>query len=403
MSKLFRHATVVTLSTQEGWSIISDGAIWVNDDHIQWVGKDSSIPLSAAYDSEEDLEGAVVTPGLIDCHTHLIYGGDRTEEFEERLKGVSYAEIAHGGGGILSTVRATRASSSEVLLESAKKRLLSLMQEGITTIEIKSGYGLSLDSEATCLRVARQLAIELPVSVRTTCLAAHTIAPEFSGEGGGDSYVEAVCHWLPLLDAEGLLDAVDGFCEEIAFNRQQIRRIFSTAQRLGIPVKLHAEQLSNQHGAELAAEFGALSCDHLEYLDTAGIKAIAKSGTVAVLLPSAFYAIREKQCPPVSDLRAAGVPIALATDHNPGTSPCLSPLLIMNMACILFRMTPEEALRGMTVNAARALGLSDRGKIVTGSRADLAIWPLDHPRELAYGIGQHPQCRLIVGGKEVSL
>lgn len=401
MLKLFRHATIVTLASEIGWGLVSDGAILVSNDHIQWVGPDSGIPECIAIDSEEDLEGALVTPGLIDCHTHLIYGGDRTAEFEHRLLGMSYAEIAQSGGGILATVQATRACSSEELMNSARDRLQLLIKEGVTTVEIKSGYGLSFEHEDLSLRVAKQLANDLQITVFTTSLAAHTVPPEFSGKS--DAYIDAICEWLPKWHADGLIDAVDGFCETIAFSTQQIRRVFSAAQKLRLPVKLHAEQLSNQQGAQLAAEFGALSCDHLEYLDVAGVQAMARSGSVAVLLPTAFYAMREKQLPPIFHLRKAGVPIALATDHNPGTSPCLSPLLVMNMGCILYGLTPEESLRGMTVNAARALGLVDRGKLVNDSRADLAIWSLEHPRELAYGIGQRPGCRTIISGNEVQI
>jgi imidazolonepropionase len=274
------------------------------------------------------------------------------------------------------------------------------MTEGVTTLEVKSGYGLSALHEARCLRVARRLGRELPLSVRTTCLAAHALPPEF--EGRGDDYIDTLCTWLPALHAEGLVDAVDAFCERIGFTTAQTRRVFAAARALGLPVKLHAEQLSDQGGAQLAAEFGALSCDHLEYLSEAGVQAMAGAGTVAVLLPGAYYFLRETQLPPIAALRAAGVPIAIATDHNPGSSPTLSPLLMLNMACTLFRLTPEEALRGMTVNAARALGLHDRGTLVAGQRADFAVWPHEHPNALAYAFGQRPAARVISGGVEVA-
>jgi imidazolonepropionase len=346
--------------------------------------------------NEVDLGGALLTPGLVDCHTHLVYGGHRAAEFELRLEGVSYEAIARSGGGIRSTVNATRTATDEDLFERACKRARTLMSQGVTTIEIKSGYGLSEHDEARSLRCARRVAQAMGLTVRTTCLAAHAIPSEY--EGRPDDYIEAVCAWLPKWHAEGLVDAVDAFCERIAFSPDQVRRVFECARALGLPVKLHAEQLSDQGGAALAAEFGALSCDHLEWVSDTGIAAMAAAGSVAVLLPAAFYYLRETQLPPVEALRRAGVPIALATDHNPGSAPLLSPPLVLNLACTLFRLTPEEALRGMTVHAARALGFRDRGVLGVGMRADFAVWDLDHPAELAYWIG-HQACRkTILGG-----
>ncbi len=321
-------------------------------------------------------------------------------EFELRLEGASYEDISRAGGGIRSTVAATRAADDQTLFELARQRASVLMAEGVTTLEVKSGYGLSAMHEARCLRLARRLGRALPLTVRTTCLAAHALPPEF--EGRPDAYIDAVCTWLPALHAEGLVDAVDAFCERIGFTPAQTRRVFEAARSLKLPVKLHAEQLSDQGGAQLAAEFAALSCDHLEFLSAAGVKAMAGAGTVAVLLPGAFYFLRETQLPPVAALRAAGVPIAIATDHNPGSSPTLSPLLMLNMACTLFRLTPEEALRGMTVNGARALGLHDRGTLAPGQRADFVVWPHKHPNALAYAFGQHPAPRVISGGVEVA-
>jgi len=399
MTTLWRNARLATLAAPNGWGLMDHGALLVDGPTLRWVGSESSLPAGLSAGAEHDLGGALVTPGLVDCHTHLVYAGDRAREFEMRLEGASYEDISRAGGGIRSTVAATRAASDEALWAGARQRALALMTEGVTTLEVKSGYGLSALHEARCLRVARRLGRELPVSVRTTCLAAHALPPEF--EGRGDDYIDAVCTWLPVLHAEGLIDAVDAFCERIGFTTAQTRRVFAAARALGLPVKLHAEQLSDQGGAQLAAEFGALSCDHLEYLSEAGVQAMADAGTVAVLLPGAYYFLRETQLPPVAALRAAGVPIAIATDHNPGSSPTLSPLLMLNMACTLFRLTPEEAVRGMTANAARALGLHDRGTLVAGQRADFAVWPHEHPNALAYAFGQHPTSRVISGGVEV--
>jgi imidazolonepropionase len=420
MKTLWRHAHLVTLAKSgvtlaksgvtlakngvtlggSGYGEIEGGALLVEGDRITWVGADHALPPDLRVDAEHDLGGALVTPGLVDCHTHLVYAGDRAPEFEQRLQGASYQQIARAGGGIRSTVAATRAASDVDLFAAARQRACALMVEGVTTLEVKSGYGLSLEHEARCLRVARRLGVELPVTVKTTCLAAHAVPPEF--EGRPDDYIDAVCRWLPALHAEGLLDAVDAFCESIAFTPAQTRRVFDAARALGLPVKLHAEQLSDQGGAALAAGCGALSCDHLEWLSVEGIEAMARSGSVAVLLPGAFYFLRETKLPPVQGLRDAGVPIAIASDHNPGSSPGLSLLLMLNMACTLFRLTPDESLRGATVNGARALGLRDRGTLAAGQRADFVVWALDHPAELAYWFGHNPCRRVVVGGCERS-
>jgi imidazolonepropionase len=364
------------------------------------VGAESELPsaLARRVTSEHDLGGALVTPGLVDCHTHLVYAGQRAREFELRLEGASYEDIARQGGGIRSTVAATRGASDDELFVLAAARARALMAEGVTTLEIKSGYGLSLHDERRCLAVARRLGAELDLSVRTTCLSAHALPPEF--EGRPDDYIAAACSWLPALKREGLVDAVDAFCERIGFNPAQTRRVFEAARALDLPVKLHAEQLSDQRGAELAAEFGALSCDHLEHLSEAGVRAMAGAGVAAVLLPGAFYFLRETKLPPIAALRAQGVPIAIATDHNPGSSPTLSLLLMINMACTLFRLMPEEAVRAVTVNAARALGLADRGVLAAGMRADFAVWDLEHPNELAYWFGHNPCRRVVHGGRE---
>jgi imidazolonepropionase len=392
---LWRHGRLATLAGNAAWGWIADGALLVEGERLLWVGPDAELPASlrSGIAEEHDLQGACVTPGLIDCHTHLVYGGDRAAEFEMRLQGASYEQIARAGGGIRSTVRATRDASDEALFAAAAQRLQHWLAEGVTTVEVKSGYGLSAHDEARCLRVARRVGQALPIDVRTTYLAAHALPPEFDGRA--DAYIDAVCQWLPALQAEGLVDAVDAFCERIGFTRAQTQRMFEAARALGLPVKLHAEQLSDQRGAELAAQFNALSCDHLEHLSEAGVQAMAQAGTVAVLLPGAFYFLRDTQLPPIDALRAAGVPMAVATDHNPGSSPALSLQLMLHMACSLFRLTPEEALRGVTVNAARALGLADRGRLAAGLRADFAVWDIDHPRELAYWFGRNA-CRFSV-------
>lgn len=395
---LWRHARLATLDGSAGWGLVEDGALLTEGDRIAWLGPDAQLPthLARSVVQEFDLQGALVTPGLVDAHTHLVYAGDRAAEFELRLQGATYEEIARAGGGIRSTVAATRAASPEALFQLALPRAHALMAEGVTTLEIKSGYGLNEATEARCLAVARRLGRELPLTVRTTSLGAHALPSEFSGRP--DDYIDAVCAWLPGQHAAGLVDAVDVFCDTIGFTPAQTRRVFDTARALGLPVKLHAEQLSNQEGAALAAEYQALSCDHLEHLSAAGVQAMKAAGTVAMLLPGAYYFLRETKLPPVAELREAGVSMAIATDHNPGSSPALSLLLMLSMACTLFRLTPEEAWRGVTMNAARALGLADRGTLRAGLRADLAVWDAEHPRELAYRFGHNPCRRVVCGG-----
>ena len=398
MTTLWRNARLTTLADASGWGLIERGAILTDGDRISWVGAEADMAPDLKPAAEHDLGGALLTPGLVDCHTHLVYGGHRAAEFELRLQGASYEQIARAGGGIRASVTATRAASDEQLFDAAAARARALMREGVTTLEIKSGYGLSLQHEARCLRVARRIGRELALTVRSTCLAAHALPAEFDGRA--DAYIDAVCAWLPELHAAGLVDAVDAFCEGIGFSVEQTRRVFDAARALGLPVKLHAEQLSDLGGAALAASYRALSCDHLEWLSHEGVAAMAKAGTVAVLLPGAYYFLRETKLPPVQALRDAGVPIALASDHNPGTSPGLSLLLMLNMGCTFFRLTPEEALRGVTVHAARALGLPDRGTLRPGQRADFVAWDLQHPNELAYWFGHNPCRRRIVAGVE---
>jgi imidazolonepropionase len=398
MKTLWRNARLATMQAGTAWGYVACGALLVEDGQLRWVGAEAELPASLAVDAEIDLHGALLTPGLIDAHTHLVYGGDRAAEFESRLQGVTYEEIARAGGGIRSTVNATRAAPDEALFSAAAKRARALMAEGVTTIEIKSGYGLNREHEARCLAVARRIGHEVPLTVRTTSLAAHALPPEYNGRA--DDYINAAIEWLKEQQAAGLVDAVDAFCENIAFSPAQTERMFQAAHALGLPVKLHAEQLSDQGGAALAARYGALSCDHLEHLSAPGIAAMQAAGTVATLLPGAFYFLRETRLPPVQALREAGVPMAIATDHNPGSSPCLSLLLMLNMACTLLRLTPEEAWRGVTVNAARALGLPDRGMLAAGLRADFAVFDAEHPRELAYRFGHNPCSRVIFGGIE---
>lgn len=393
-----RLATLNPLAGPDGWGLIERGAILTEGERIAWVGALAELPADLKPARSVDLGGALVTPGLVDCHTHLVYGGHRAAEFEMRLNGASYEAIARAGGGIRSTVAATRQASEGELLQAATARAQALLAEGVTTLEIKSGYGLSLDAEARCLRVARALGQSLGVDVRTTFLGAHALPPEFDGQP--DAYIDAVCDWMPQLHAQGLVDAVDAFCENIGFTAAQTRRVFEAAQRLGLPVKLHAEQLSDQGGAALAASFGALSCDHLEHLSPAGIAAMRAAGTVAVLLPGAYYFLRETKRPPIDALRQAGVPMAISTDHNPGTSPGLSLLLMANMACTLFRLTPLEAVQGITMHAAQALGLHDRGQLIAGQRADFVAWDLRHPNELAYWFGRNPCLRVIAQGTQ---
>ncbi len=382
-----------TYSTIEDAAIVTDGAL------IAWIGPRNELPDQGDIDTV-DLNGAWVTPGLIDCHTHTVFGGNRSGEFEQRLQGVSYAEIAAAGGGIASTVRATRAASEAELYASAERRVQHLLNDGVTTIEIKSGYGLDLASEGKMLRVARQLGEKLPVTVRTTCLAAHALPPEYKDRA--DDYIAHICsEMLPALAAENLVDAVDAFCEYLAFSPAQVEQVFITAGQLGLPVKLHAEQLSSLHGSSLAARYQALSADHLEFMTEEDAIAMAASGTVAVLLPGAFYFLRETQLPPMDALRKHGVKIAIATDLNPGTSPGLSLRLMLNMACTLFRMTPEEALAGATIHAAQALGLADsHGSLEVGKVADFVAWNIERPADLAYWLGGDLDKRVVRHGVE---
>jgi imidazolonepropionase len=399
MRTLWRRANLATMAGATPWGWLERGALLTEDARLRWIGPEHDLPAGFAVDAEHDLAGALVTPGLIDCHTHLVYGGHRAGEFERRLQGATYEEIARAGGGIRSTVATTRAADDTTLFAGARERALALMSEGVTTIEIKSGYGLTLDDEARCLRAARRLGRELPLTVRTTSLAAHALPPEFDGRA--DDYISAVVQWLPRWHAEGLVDAVDAFCERIGFTLDQTRRVFEAARGLQLPVKLHAEQLSDMGGATLAAQFNALSCDHLEYLSELGVQAMAAAGTVAVLLPGAFYFLRETQLPPIARLRELGVPMAIASDHNPGSSPALSLLLMLHMACTLFRLTPEEALRGVTAHAASALGLShSHGSLTAGKQADFVVWDLEHPNELAYWFGRNPCRRVVRAGVE---
>ncbi|MEX5509639.1 imidazolonepropionase [Pseudomonas paralactis] len=400
MKTLWQHCHVATMA--EGrYSIIEDAAMVTAGSLIEWIGPRSQAP-TGDYAQVYDLQGAWVTPGLIDCHTHTVFGGNRSGEFEQRLEGVSYADIAAKGGGIASTVRATRAATEDELFASAEKRLRSLLRDGVTTVEIKSGYGLDLANERKMLRVARRLGDALPVSVRATCLAAHALPPEYKDRA--DDYIEHICNeMLPALAAEGLVDAVDAFCEYLAFSPEQVERVFKVAQQLGLPVKLHAEQLSSLHGSSLAARYHALSADHLEFMTEEDAIAMAAAGTVAVLLPGAFYFLRETQLPPMEALRKHGVKIAIASDLNPGTSPALSVRLMLNMACTLFRMTPEEALAGATQHAATALGMGDtHGSLEAGKVADFVAWQIDRPADLAYWLGGELDKRVVRHGVDVT-
>jgi imidazolonepropionase len=398
---LLTHANVASFVGDAPFGLVEDGALACADGRIAWIGSMRDLPTDAAADRVENLHGALLTPGLVDCHTHLVFGGNRANEFDMRLNGASYEDIARAGGGIVSSVRATRATSEDELFAQSLPRARALLADGVTTLEIKSGYGLELETERRMLRVARRIAESLGITVRTSFLGLHALPPEYRELR--DDYVELVCDtMLPALAGEGLVDAVDAFCEKIAFTPAETRRLFTRATQLGLPVKLHAEQLSDQGGAALVAAFDGLSADHLEHLGEAGIAAMAKADTVAVLLPGAFYALRETQLPPVTALREHGVPIAIATDCNPGTSPLLSLRLAANMACTLFRLTPEEALRGVTVNAARALGLHDRGTLAVGQRADLVRWNAKHPAELCYWIGGFLAHTIYQAGQAVS-
>ncbi|MDE2791564.1 MAG: imidazolonepropionase [Paracoccaceae bacterium] len=394
--QILAGARVATLDSVQSYGLIDRGAVVVSGGRVDWVGPECELPGRVSGWPRRNLGGRLVTPGLIDCHTHLVYGGSRAREFEMRLTGASYEEISRSGGGIMSTVQATRGLSLEDLVASALPRLDALIAEGVTTLEIKSGYGMDLDTELRMLKAARQLGERRPVRVVTSFLGAHAIPDEFRDRS--DAYIDTIC--LPALEAAheaGLADAVDGFCEGIAFSPSQIDRVFARARQLGLPVKLHADQLSDLGGAALASRHAALSADHLEYVSESGVKAMAKAGTVAVLLPGAYYTLREPVAPPVSAFRDHGVPMAVATDANPGSSPIHSILTILNMACTLFRLTPEEALAGVTCHAAAALGFRDRGRIRAGCLADLAVWDLDHPRELACRIGPNPLVERISG------
>ncbi|CNH41429.1 imidazolonepropionase [Yersinia aldovae] len=394
---LWYGADIVTMQGGK-YHLIPQGAMAVTGGKIVWIGPYAELPpITTCH--EVVYNGGFITPGLIDCHTHLVFGGDRSAEFEQRLNGVSYAEIAANGGGIISTVRATRAASEQQLLEQALFRLRSLLAEGVTCIEIKSGYGLSLESEIKMLRVARKLGEILPITIKTTCLAAHALPPEFAGRP--DDYIDYVCSTIiPQVAVEGLADAVDAFCEHLAFSPTQVERVFLAAQKAGLPIKLHAEQLSSLNGGTLAAKFGALSADHLEYATESDVKAMSQAGTVAVLLPGAYYLLRETQCPPIEMFRRYGVPMALASDANPGTSPALSLRLMLNMACTLFRMTPEEALAGVTCHAAQALGVQQsQGTLETGKLANWVHWPLSRPAELAYWLGGQLPAAVVFQGE----
>ena len=397
---LLTNATLATMDAADpaGFGLVQGGAVVIEGARIAWAGALETLPEDWRSEDTLDLAGRLVTPGLIDCHTHIVHGGNRAAEFEQRLHGASYEEIARAGGGIVSTVTATRALSESELLAQSLPRIDALITEGVTTIEVKSGYGLDLETELKMLRVARSVEAVRKVRIKTSFLGAHAIPVEYAGRA--DTYLAEVC--LPALSAaaaDGLVDAVDGFCETIAFSPAQIRSVFEAARARGLPVKLHAGQLANLGAGALAAEFGALSADHLEFTDEAEVAAMARAGTVAVLLPGAFYALRETHLPPVASFRQHGVPMALATDCNPGSSPLSSLLLAMNMGCTLFRLTPAEALAGTTRHAARALGLTDVGQIRPGMRADLAIWDAQHPAELSYRIGFNPLWKRMFGGQ----
>lgn len=395
---LWINVHLATMTESAGYGAILDGAIAVQNGRIAWMGKRNDLPAGYRATVEHDGKGYWLTPGLIDCHTHIVYAGNRSDEFEARLNGATYEEIAQRGGGIMSTVRATRNASEQELFDASLPRVRNLLAEGVTTLEVKSGYGLDRATERKMLHVARRIGVMLSVRVTTTFLGAHALPPEFAARP--DDYIDQVCNeMLPALAGEGLIDAVDAFCEKIGFSAAQTERIFQAAQRHGLPVKLHAEQLSDQGGAALTARYRGLSADHLEYLSTEGIAAMAAAGTTAVLLPGAYYFLRETKLPPIQALRDAGVPIAISTDCNPGTSPMTSLLLAMNMACTLFRMTPQEALAGVTIHAAKALGISESiGSLESGKAADFALWDIKQPAELAYAIGGRPCRGAVYGG-----
>ncbi len=398
---VIRHARIMApTSGMAGDTPIEDAAVACRDGTIAWVGATRDLPDVPARQNV-NAHGRLLTPGLIDCHTHLVFADDRADEFRMRLEGADYADIARAGGGILSTVHATRAADEDALLSQALPRARDLLDDGVTTLEIKSGYGLDLPGERRMLRVARRIGEHLGITVRTSFLGLHALPPQFAGDA--DGYVRHVCEdMLPTLAGEGLVDAVDAFCDTIGFSREQVQLLFAKARTLGLPVKLHAEQLSDQDGAALTAQYGGLSADHLEYLSERGVRAMASAGTVAVLLPGAFYALRETRRPPIDALRRHGVPMAVATDLNPGSAPVRSLRLAANMACTLFRLTPDEALRGITAHAARALGLADRGTLVPGQRADLVLWKVRTPAELVYWIGGDLVQQVYAGGRPVT-
>ena len=385
---------------EEPYGAIRDAVLVIREGRIAWLGDAAGAPSELVGNPEQtlDAEGGWATPGLIDCHTHLVFGGDRAREFEMRLRGASYEEIARAGGGILSTVRATRGASEDELVASASRRLATLLEHGVTTVEVKSGYGLDVPSELRMLRVARRLADEHPVTVSTTLLAAHALPPEFEADRG--AYLSLICdEMIPAAVAEGLADAVDAFCEGIAFTREECARVFEAGARHGLSVRLHADQLSDLGGAALASEHMARSADHLEYASEAGVEAMAEAGVTAVVLPGAFYFLGGGHLPPIDAFRRRAVPIAIATDLNPGSSPVGSPLLAMNMACVLFGLTPEEALAGMTRNAAPVLGVAgESGTLEVGSRADIAVWSVDRPAELSYWVGSNPCSAVVQNG-----
>ncbi len=397
-SVLLDNAKIATMEGDQPYGLIEMGAVAINNGNIAWVGPSKNIPEEYQGFERHNLEGRLITPAFIDCHTHIVHGGNRAGEFEMRLEGASYEEVARAGGGIISTVRATRAAAEEQLLAHALPRVDALLAEGVSAIEVKSGYGLDRDTELAMLRAARAIEDERPVRIKTSFLGAHAVPAEYQGRA--NAYIDDIC--IPTLEAahdQGLVDAVDGFCEGIGFSPAQIERVFKKAKELGLPLKLHAEQLSHLGGTKLAAQYGALSADHVEYANEADAELMAGAGTVAVLLPGAFYTIRETRLPPIAAFRQHGVPMALATDCNPGSSPLSSLLLTMNMACTLFRMAPQEALAGVTKHAARALGIDDTGTIRAGLRADLAVWDVAHPAELAYRVGFNPLHRRIFGGQ----
>ncbi|GAC1545750.1 MAG: imidazolonepropionase [Candidatus Velthaea sp.] len=398
MKRLLTNMRLATMTGSAPYGLIENAALVIEGERIVYAGVLEDAPVA---DETIDLGGRCVTPGLIDPHTHLIYGGNRAQEWELGLAGVAYEEIARRGGGIASTVKKTRAASTDELLAGARTRLRRLLAEGVTTVEIKSGYGLDTETEMRMLRIARLLGETLPVTVRTTFLGAHTVPPEF--RKNADGYIDLICEdMLPRIAAERLADAVDAFCESVAFTPAQVARVFERSRTLGLRVKLHADQLREGGGAALAARFAALSADHLEHTSDAGIAALSAAGTIAIVLPGAFYFLREKHAPPIERLRAAGVPLAIATDCNPGTSPLVSLLLAMNMACTLFGLTPEEALRGATHNAARALGIAaERGTLQAGKYADIAVWDIAHPAELAYAIGANPCAIVFQNGRQI--